>query len=271
MTTSLRTIAALLQAFRLQNPTAPRLTWYGADSERVELSGRVLDNWVAKTANFLIEELDAEAGTVVALDLPIHWRSIVWTLASFATGGTVMTGQSDADETGYLGSCISSLTRANIVATANPVDVAQQCVVLAMNPCIVAVALPALAMRWTGDLPSDAVDYSGGVRAHADVFFADEAPDAGDTAWEHSVAGSAQTPEPGGLAVSFAQLFGPPTVETLDESIVGQRLLLEARDGWAKVLPAALRTWAAGGSVVLLDPSVTATDHLRSTENVTAG
>ena len=39
-------------------PGRPRLTWY-APAERVELSGHVLDNWVTKTANLLVEEYDA--------------------------------------------------------------------------------------------------------------------------------------------------------------------------------------------------------------------
>src|SRR6478735_7253781 len=50
----------LMGTLRSGNSTAPRLTWYGPDAERVELSGRVLDNWVAKTSNLLQDELDAE-------------------------------------------------------------------------------------------------------------------------------------------------------------------------------------------------------------------
>ena len=55
--------ANLMSALRSGHSTSPRLTWYGPDSERVELSGRVLDNWVAKTSNLLQDELDAEPGT----------------------------------------------------------------------------------------------------------------------------------------------------------------------------------------------------------------
>ena len=52
----------LMTALRSGQSTSPRLTWYGPDSERVEFSGRVLDNWVAKTSNLLQDELDAEPG-----------------------------------------------------------------------------------------------------------------------------------------------------------------------------------------------------------------
>ena len=48
----------LMTSLRSGHATSPRLTWYGPDSERVELSGRVLDNWVAKTSNLLQDELD---------------------------------------------------------------------------------------------------------------------------------------------------------------------------------------------------------------------
>ena len=37
----------LMTALRSGHSTSPRLTWYGPDAERVELSGRVLDNWVS--------------------------------------------------------------------------------------------------------------------------------------------------------------------------------------------------------------------------------
>ncbi|MEK8228049.1 hypothetical protein NKG05_21105 [Oerskovia sp. M15] len=44
----------------------------------MELSGAVLHNWINKTVNLLVEEFDAAPGTRVLLDLPSHWRAIVW-------------------------------------------------------------------------------------------------------------------------------------------------------------------------------------------------
>src|SRR5659263_308757 len=70
-------------------PGRPRLTWY-APAERVELSGHVLDNWVTKTANLLVEEYDAGPGTRVLLDLPVHWRSVVWAFAAWRVGACVI-------------------------------------------------------------------------------------------------------------------------------------------------------------------------------------
>lgn len=228
---------ALLDAFRTVNPTSPRLSWYGPDSERVEFSGRVLENWVAKTANYLVDELDAEPGTVVAVDVPLHWRSLVWLLASWAVGATAATGPATAG--------------ADIIATTDPGAAQETFGAAKPAPLIVAVALPALQMRWMGELPPRTLDYCGDVRSHADVFFAEDIPGDADIAWLH---GDAKT--------SYAELIG--TTETS----APRRVLLAVRDGWGTVVPTALATWAAGGSVVLLGEGVLATEALRSSERI---
>src|SRR5699024_8859018 len=145
MDRSVNTPTQLLHALRSNNPTSPRLTWYGPDSERVEFSGRVLENWVAKTANYLVDELDAEPGTVIALNLPLHWRSVAWMLATWAVGATAVTADGvDLD---------FSSTDTNIIATASPATVHSQLPGAKGDPLVVAVALPALQMRWMGELP----------------------------------------------------------------------------------------------------------------------
>lgn len=242
---------ALLNAFRTLNPTSPRLTWYGPEGERVEFSGRVLENWVAKSANYLVDELDAEPGTVVAVDLPLHWRSLTWLLASWAVGATAVTA--GADSTGVVAAGVV----ADIVATTDPAAAHELLGGTKPAPLVVAVALPALAMRWMGELPPRTLDYCGDVRSHADVFFADDTPDPSDTAWRH-----------GDTDTSYARLLAPAAEVSAQAP---QRLLLQARDGWAAVVPAALGAWATGGSVVLLGTGVEATDALRSSEHVTVG
>ena len=74
---------------KLRSSSRPALIWYGRDGERVELSGRVLDNWVAKTANLWVDELDLEAGDVVAVGDEVHWRSLAAVLGSWTMGAAV--------------------------------------------------------------------------------------------------------------------------------------------------------------------------------------
>ena len=82
------------------DPTRPRVSFYDDQlGERIELSTKVLANWIAKAANWLQDECAAEAGTTVRLDLPpTHWRTIYWALAVWSVGATV----SDEDQTDVL-------------------------------------------------------------------------------------------------------------------------------------------------------------------------
>src|SRR3954451_23158670 len=80
------TVHELLRAFLVADPGRPRVTWYGVDGDRVELSGRTLENWVAKTANLLVEEFDAGPGSRICLWLPAHWRTVTWLLAVWSVG-----------------------------------------------------------------------------------------------------------------------------------------------------------------------------------------
>ncbi|MFQ4147793.1 TIGR03089 family protein [Arthrobacter sp. LAPM80] len=252
MNASPNTPSELLNAFRTRHPTSPRLSWYGPDSERVEFSGRVLENWVAKTANYLVDELDAEPGTTVALDLPLHWRSMVWLLATWAVGATAVTGDRAA------GTVPDAAGTVDVLATVDPAAVHERLPAAGPAPLVVAVALPALQMRWMGDLPPRTLDYSGDVRSHADVFFAEDTPEPSAIAWQHNA-----------TATSYAGLFARDSGDRQPEA--PRRQLLQARDGWDAVVRSALMIWAGGGSVVLLDAGIEATDHLCSTENITHG
>jgi len=144
-------VPALLAALQASDPGRPRLTWYGPGGERVELSARVLDNWVAKTANLLVEELDLQAGGRVLLDLPPHWRTAVWALAAWAAGAELVARDAvDAD----------------VVVSADPARPAG-------DARLVLVALPGLA-RSVPDLPAGALDYNAEVSGFGDVFLPEE-------------------------------------------------------------------------------------------------
>jgi uncharacterized protein (TIGR03089 family) len=222
----------LMTALRSGHSTSPRLTWYGPDAERVELSGRVLDNWVAKTSNLLQDELDAEPGMRVRLDLPAHWKSIIWALAAWQLGMEVVLGSGDAD----------------LLATSEP-DAAED-----GFDAVVAVPLPALAMRWPGDLPAGVLDYAAEVRSHGDVFMAHNDPDPGAPA----VRGS------DGAAVRHEALLA----EFAAGHEQSARLLVRAADGLEAALANALGAWKNDGSVVLVHGDVELTEKLLTAERV---
>ncbi|MER5636954.1 TIGR03089 family protein [Kitasatospora sp. NPDC002227] len=91
-----RTPAELLHAYLRAgasdaDPSRPLVTFYDdATGERVELSAKTFDNWVAKTANLLQDELNAGPEDRAALLLPAHWQSAVWLLACWSVGVTAV-------------------------------------------------------------------------------------------------------------------------------------------------------------------------------------
>lgn len=86
---------------RRSTPAAPLITFYDVSTgERVELSGTTMANWVAKTSNFLVDDLDAEVGTRLRIGLPSHWLRQVWLLSAWNVGAVVV---ADAAEIGVSG------------------------------------------------------------------------------------------------------------------------------------------------------------------------
>ncbi|WP_255767853.1 TIGR03089 family protein [Pseudarthrobacter sulfonivorans] len=222
----------LMTTLRSGHATSPRLTWYGPDSERVELSGRVLDNWVAKTGNLLQDELDAEPGMRLGLDLPVHWKSLIWALAAWQLGMETVLDRGEAD----------------LLVTDNPESGAGK------YDAVIAVALPALAMRWPGELPAGVIDYAAEVRSHGDVFMAHSDPSASG----YAIADHEGTRH---LHQDLLTGFSAPHDE-------GVRLLVTASDGLEAALSNSLGAWHNGGSVVLVHPDVQLTEQLLAAERV---
>lgn len=140
----------LISALR-SDPGRPLLTMYDdfpkADSERIELSVTTFDNWVAKTANFLLDELLLEPGEPVAVPLPPHWQTAVIEVAVLVAGGRLTAG--NARITCWL------------EGTELPADpVVEEIVGLALRP----MGLGLLAA------PPGVLDYAVEVRTHGDRF-----------------------------------------------------------------------------------------------------
>jgi uncharacterized protein (TIGR03089 family) len=94
-----RTLDQLLRASA--DPSQPLVTYYDMSTgERVELSTTTTANWVAKTSNFLVDELDVEPGTRVRLGLPSHWLTAVWILSAWNVGAAVVDHGADIGVSG---------------------------------------------------------------------------------------------------------------------------------------------------------------------------
>ena len=146
------TPADLLRAAARPDPGRPFVTFYDdASGERIELSYATFDNWVAKTANMLVEDLAARPGERVALLLPTHWQTVVWYVACWTAGVVAVPG---ADPAGT----------DHVVADPAGLAAAQRCpgerVLVPMRP----FGRPAL------EVPPGVFDYAAEVPAYGDQF-----------------------------------------------------------------------------------------------------
>jgi uncharacterized protein (TIGR03089 family) len=128
----------------------PVLTWYDdASGERVELSGATLGNWVAKTANLLVDGAGLVPGDVAAVALPPHWQSAAVLLGCWSAGVVADPG--------------GGATGASVVFASEPVDSP------AADRYLLGLAPMGLPMR---DVPAGWLDYVVEVRAYGDRFAA---------------------------------------------------------------------------------------------------
>lgn len=89
---------ALLSPMLRSAAPKPLITHYDeATGGRVELSRATVANWAAKTANWLVEEADAEPGTPVAVLLPAHWQTAGVLLGAWWCGAHVTDSPAEAD------------------------------------------------------------------------------------------------------------------------------------------------------------------------------
>lgn len=216
-----------------RSSASPWLTWYSVGGERIELSGRVFDNWVAKSANLLGELLDLEAGSIVVLDLQAHWKSLVLALAALHHGATLVdAGHADAQ-------------RATVWVTAQPDDgrIPNSCEILAVNPA-------ALALSFGSDLGPVAEDFNASVRSYGDQFY------------PSAVSGAAAAVATnGGAAIRLATLF--------DTAAEAQgTILVRAGQPVLELLPYAIAQWRAGDAIVLVEEGFEVTGRLREGERI---
>src|SRR5262245_43619256 len=156
------TLPDLIAGLLRNDPARPLVTFYDDDTgERVELSVKTFENWVAKTANLLQGALSADPGDHVALWLPTHWQTAVWVCAAAACGVTVSTDKH----------------------VQTPVDVAV-CAPESLSAAresdardVVALSLRPMGQGFDDGLPEGAIDYAREVLAQGDAFAPLAAPD----------------------------------------------------------------------------------------------
>lgn len=142
---------------QLKKSQTPAVLWYSGFGERIELSGKVLENWVSKTANFLVDECDVEAEQTVSILMETHWRSIIIALAALRVGAQL---RFTADESDVIVSASSD--------ELEQLD-AEYRVLVDKGP---------LSPRFMGTVPAEVLDYCAEVRSYGDVYSAFEIPSA---------------------------------------------------------------------------------------------
>lgn len=81
------TVGARFAATVAADPARPLITWYDdATGDRAELSGATLANWVAKTANLLVDGCGLGPGDRAAVLLPPHWQTAAVLLGCWSAG-----------------------------------------------------------------------------------------------------------------------------------------------------------------------------------------
>jgi uncharacterized protein (TIGR03089 family) len=149
-----------------RDPARPAVTFYDdATGERVELSTATLDNWVAKTANLLVDTLGLAPGGRVAVDLPVHWLTTAVLLAGWSAGAEVLFAVADGAGGEAAGEVNVAFVAADRVDTALAGD-ADEVVALSLRPLGARLAHPIAGV----------LDYAAEVPGHGDRFHAPAPP-----------------------------------------------------------------------------------------------
>ncbi|MGL4172845.1 MAG: TIGR03089 family protein [Actinomycetota bacterium] len=164
-----RTPTEVLQDLLRHDPGRPRITWYDETAgptagERIELSAKVLNTWVAKAAHLLVDDLDIAPGNFVRLDLTDHWRSLYWAFALDRIGAVAVTSAAQTET-----------AAATITDTPHGVSNSAR---------VIAVSRGALSRKWNGTpLDHDVVDEALTISAHPDSFDLVDLPTPESPAW----------------------------------------------------------------------------------------
>lgn len=228
--------SALIATLNASDPTAPRITHYD-EHGRIELSGKVLTNWVNKATNMLEDLADVQPQDVVALDLPAgHWRSLYWALAVWACGGHVLVVEPGGEPATYAASAEAPL----VALTDRPGAWA------GTGVDVIAVDTRPLSRAYPGDL-AGAVDEAADLAGYGDHADLDRGGEPEDPACSDR-----------GYTLTFTDLVSPYPAERV-------LMPLDAAASRMQTLVLTVSVLAADGSVVVT-PADADVDHLARTE-----
>ena len=155
-----------------RDPAQPLLTMY-AGGGRVELSGATTANWVAKSANLLVDGLGGPQR--VGLLLPLHWQTLALLFAGVATGATVVVAERPAG----LAGCEAAFVAGEHAEAALSAGV-DEVLALSGHPLGAPLSsVPAMVSDYAREVPSYADHWGGGT------------PRVGSAAWAVEVGGAA--------------------------------------------------------------------------------
>jgi uncharacterized protein (TIGR03089 family) len=217
MTGDPSTFPDLLRDLLADDPGRPLVTAYDdATGERTELSVTTYANWVAKTANLLLDEYLLDPGDVVRLALPSHWLVPVFLGAAWSAGLITTTD--------------AAMEAALVVSGPEPLDLP--------GPQLACALLP-FAVRFPQPLPDGVDDYGLLWPGQPDSFVAPQ-PVRPDTPARRD--GGTSTTQGALLEaahVNAAQLPGNRVITDLHPAVEG------GSSSW-------LAAFAGGGSLVLV-------------------
>jgi uncharacterized protein (TIGR03089 family) len=222
------TVVAAFAAVTSTDPTRPFVTFYDdATGERTELSGATMANWVAKTANLLVDGLGLGSGDTAAVVLPAHWQTAAILLGCWSAGLTVSLDGDGQHPVAFV--------------TADHDVLAGETFALSLSP---------LALPFRPGPPPGTLDYSVEVRRYGDHFAA------------LGPSGSAPARiDPATVALASGQTHRDLVAAALASSMpAGGRVLIDA-DSAGSPIAWLVAPLICGASVVLcrnLDPSLVA-------------
>lgn len=172
----------LLHHLLAADPAAPRLTFYDeTHGTRMDFSAQTVDNWVAKIANMLEEELELSAAddAAVALDLPAGWQAAVITLGALATGipySFISPAETSGDDATRYDAVFTSPDKYEAYASTSGAGDAEGGIADRAIVLVTADAFGRGVAELGEEVPPGAIDFSPTVRFYGDQYFGPTQP-----------------------------------------------------------------------------------------------